>query len=506
MQENNRQNNGSDNNQGYPVIERTPKLRNYISYGVGDFLGGGSFILIGVLFLNFMTQVVGMNPFYAGLLILIGKLWDGISDPMMGYITDRTRSRFGRRRVFFLIGMLPVFLTFSSLWIPVNIESQFALFMWYLVLFLLFSTAYTVTVVPYVALITDISLDYKIRSKFSGFKQFSSGFAGALCVVASQPIVSLFPPEEVHIGYMVMGIIYALFFSLPWIAVFFGTWELPRQLEEVKRQTPKEILRNFYSVFRNKSFRLHVGMFAFSFAGMDFVMALFLYFLEFYLEQPGLFPILMACFAGSQAISIGIYIKIANTYGKSKAYLVGTVMWMAGLTIMLTVPQESYSLAVLIISTMFLGSGICGATTMPWVMLPSVADVDEMITTEKRSGIYAGMMTLIRKIVSGVTIFLVGVSLNFIGFDQEAAAQSVETQSYLRLLFIFGPFLVVFCGMLFSFKFKITPYTHRTLRNEIERLENGGSKDDCDKETRDVCQLLSGQEYETLYKNSDKGS
>lgn len=479
--------------------ERIPKLRNYISYGVGDFLGGGSFILIGTLFLFFMTEVVGMNPFLAGLLVFVGKLWDAVSDPLMGYLTDRTRSRFGRRRIYFLAGMLPVFIFFSALWVPVSIENQMGMFFWYMLLFILFSTSYTILQVPYIALNADISLDYKIRARFSGFKQVSSGFSGALCLVASRPIVNLFPEDQVHIGYMVMGIVYGLFFALPFLAVFFGTWELPRKLDEVESQSIGRIFKDFFSVFQNRSFRVHISMFVFAFAGYDLVMALFLYYLTYSLRQPGLFTFLMIFFASSQAVALPCFIKIGNTYGKARAFLAGTVLWLTGLIVIFLLTSDFYSLPVLIAGTILLGMGICGTTTMPWVMLPSITDVDELITTRKRAGTYSGMMTLFRKTVSAIVLLSVGSVLNLIGFIPAAASQAPETVSYLRLLFFFGPFTAVLVGLMMSFKFKITPYTHKILRTEIGRLEEGGSKETCDEETRRVCEQLSGVEYMNLY-------
>ena len=87
---------------------RPVKLKNLIAYGVGDIFGGGSFLIINMLFLFFLTEVVGMRPLYAGLVFGIGKIWDAISDPLMGYISDNTRSKFGRRRLYFLLGIIPI--------------------------------------------------------------------------------------------------------------------------------------------------------------------------------------------------------------------------------------------------------------------------------------------------------------------------------------------------------------------------------------------------------------
>src|SRR6056297_496290 len=98
--------------------ERELKTRNYLAYGLGDLYGGGSFFIISTFSMYFLITVVGLNPVLAGLIPGLGKVWDSISDPLMGYLTDNTRSRFGRRRVFFLIGIIPIVITFTLIWVP----------------------------------------------------------------------------------------------------------------------------------------------------------------------------------------------------------------------------------------------------------------------------------------------------------------------------------------------------------------------------------------------------
>ncbi len=480
-------------------MERKIKWYNYLSYGMGDFLGGGSFAIIGLLFFLYMTEVVGMIPAYAGMVMFIARIWDGVSDPLMGYISDRTRSRFGRRRIFFLIGFVPVGIFFALLWSAVNFESQWSLFAWYLFLFIGFSTFFTILMVPYTALNAEMSLDYKIRSKLSGVKQLCSGASGAICSVFSLPLVNLFESQQT--GFMVLGIIFGLFFSLPWIAVFFGTWEVTVQQQDLKKKKFSEIITNFVSVFKNRSFRTHIGMYISGFGGMDVMMAVFVLFLTYYVGRGDLFPYLMASLAAAQGIFLPIYIFIANRLGKGKAYLIGTILFLAGMAYSVTLAPGA-SLSLLIVSAVLIGSGMCGVTVMPWVILPSVTDVDELITADKRAGTYSGMMTLMRKLTNATVIMLIGFALTYIGYVPDQT-QSPQTAEGLRTLFLLGPTILVIIGLLFSLKFRITPGTHEVLRDEINRLEAGGSKGEVCRESREVCELLTGMDYEQLYLQSN---
>lgn len=90
-------------------------LSSKMLYGIGDIYGGGAFLIIGALFLFFLTDVAGFDPIVAGAIIALGKVWDAVTDPAMGYISDHTRSRYGRRRIYFLIGAIPIMVSFTLL-------------------------------------------------------------------------------------------------------------------------------------------------------------------------------------------------------------------------------------------------------------------------------------------------------------------------------------------------------------------------------------------------------
>lgn len=110
------------------TTERPVTFKTLIAYGVGDIYGGGAFIIVSLFYMFFMTEVVGLSPALAGLALGIGKVWDAITDPLMGYLSDHTRSRYGRRRVYFLVGIVPIALSYIIMWIRVRASSQVALF------------------------------------------------------------------------------------------------------------------------------------------------------------------------------------------------------------------------------------------------------------------------------------------------------------------------------------------------------------------------------------------
>lgn len=477
--------------------ERTVKLRNLIMYGSGDFFGGGSFLIIGMLYLFFLTEVVGLPPFWASIVFAIGKIWDAISDPLMGYISDNTRSRFGRRRIYLLIGIIPIAISFVLLWLPVTLSSNLWLFMYYSFAYILFNTVFTMVMIPYSALNAEMTTDYKVRTRMSGmrivFSQFSALMAGTLPKI----IINQFLKEEQGTGYLLMAILFGILYALPWLFVFFGTWELPYKKLQNNGHSIKGIFSNFGTIFINRSFRTHIVMYICAYSAMDILMAMFAYYLTYYLGKQELYPVVMGSLLFSQIAMLPVYVFIANKKGKGFAYRLGLSIWGTGMLLSFMLSTDTPALWTAL-NCALIGAGLSAGVMIPWAILPSITDVDELISGKKRAGIYSGAMTLVRKFVQGlIAMPAIGVALELIGFVSNTQ-QSPETLQGMRLFFMAGPITLIVLGILVAARFKINPETHGILRNEINRLKEGGKAADADPQTREVCKKLTGIEYEKL--------
>lgn len=473
-------------------MERRVTGKNLIMYGVGDLYGGGSFFIIGTLFLFFLTEVVGLTPIRAGLVISLGKGWDAISDPLMGYISDGIKNPHGRRRIFFLLGIVPIFMSFTLLWSPVGLEGDL-LFLWYLFAYIFFSTVFTMVMVPYAAINAEMSHDYKVRTRLSGARIIFSQLSALISGVLPKLIIDSFQGGR---GYLIMGILFGLFYALPWIAVFKGTWELP--FEEVRPSSFFRFYKDFLTVFKNRSFRLHLSMYILAYSAMDIMMAMFIYYLTYYIDRQDLFPLLMGSMVLTQILFLPIYVKISNILGKGHAYIMGLSIWGLGLLLLFTFSVET-QVMTLVLGSILIGAGLSAGVMIPWAILPSITDVDELITTKKRAGVYSGMMTLLRKMIQALVLFLVGILLNQIGYIPDVVQEPSTLQS-LRLFFVFGPLVMILLGIMTAFRFKITPKTHHLLMEEIARRRGGGKKEDVSLDVRHLCEELTGIRYENLYK------
>jgi oligogalacturonide transporter len=481
------------------IAERPLKKRNYLAYGLGDLYGGGSFFIISTFSMYFLITVVGLNPVLAGLIPGLGKVWDSISDPLMGYLTDNTKSRFGRRRIFFLIGIVPVAITFTLIWIPVAFSNQLAIFLYYFFAYLCFYSCSTMVLVPYSALSAEMTLDFRKRNRLTGTRMIFSMAATLTAGVLAQPLIDAFPTQQQ--GHLVMGLLFGLFFAVPYILVFLGTWELP----VVRKPLPKDysIFKNFRSIYRNRSFRIHIGMYICAYAAMDILMAWLKFYLIDYLDKPGFVTIGLGTILITQMAALPVYVRLANLKGHAFAYRTGLGIWAVAIGFMALQSPESSNL-FLAVNCFFIGAGMSAGVVIPHQLLPFITDVDELITTEHRAGTYAGAMTLVRKLIQGALVLpLLGLLLSLIGYQAYPAGgrilQDPSTIGWLRILFVASPLLLALLGILVSIRFPITPSTHAVLQKEIKRLREGGSKEEVDPAVERVCVSLTGIPYKELY-------
>jgi len=465
-----------------------------IGYGVGDMYAGGAFLLVGLLFLNFLTDVAGLTPALAGVVFLVGKIWDAISDPLMGLISDRTKSRHGRRRIYFLIGIIPIFFTFSMLWYTVNSQNQAILFIYYVLAYILFNTVFTMVMVPYNALLPNMIKDYKQRTSFNTVRLTCSAVSAILSGVFPRLIVNSF--ESTQTGYVVMGLVFGLLYALPWIVVFRKTWELP--VEKMPARTNfRDLLKEFQQAFRNKSFRQHSSFFVSGQTAVDFLTTLFIYYLTYVLDRADEFSIVLGALLVVQLISMSIHGAISKKYGKTVPLRIGLSIWLVGLGITLFITKDSPWYLIYIVAAMS-GIGSSASTFVPWSILPEISDIDELITGKRREGIYAGMSTLIRKIAQAISVAVIGLVLDKIGYIANVA-QTPEVVLGIRLLFFVGPVIFMIIAFIMSARYKMTEEKHTILMNEIASRKNGAEPSQ-DAEVIEICEDLTGVKYSRLAK------
>ncbi|MCL2180856.1 MAG: MFS transporter [Treponema sp.] len=457
-------------------------LKTKLLFGAGDMFGGGSVNLINFFYLIFLTDVVNIRPVYAGLIFLIGEIWDAISDPLMGIISDNTRSKYGRRRPYFLAGVFFVFTSFVLLWIPVDFAEQSARVMYMLAAYLFFNTVFSLVMVPYYAMAAEITSDYNERTIISNIRLAFSMGSSILCALLPLVIVRSF--DDIRMGYMCMSISFGLLFSLPYIGVFFGTKEKP-----VTTRSQFSI-KSFLQPFSIKSFRLLVIIYVTAFMTLDIISILVSYYMKYYMQRAGETNLILGAVIISQILCLPVYFKLSKKIGKNGAFCLGAAIILTGLTAMSLV-SPNMPMAVMFIPPVIIGMGMSAGVSMPWTMFGDVTDVGEFATGARNSGSFSGIMTFVRKVCSAVAIFLISALLDFSGYLRPVdGIEQIQPSSVIisiRLIIIIAPLILLTIGFTAAKRYPLTEQVQNRLRAFMDNKAKGES---CEEEENVLKKLL----------------
>lgn len=471
-------------------------LWSKIAFGMGDIYGGGSMIIVGIYYLYFLTDVVGLSPALAGTVLLVSKIWDAVNDPLMGVITDRTRTRYGRRRPFLLAGVAFIFLSYFMLWYPVSYESEAARFAFVLLAYFFFDAVITLVMVPYNALASELTLDYAERTSLISIRMGFSMFSSILCAVVPMEIVKMIP--DVRTGHMVMGASFGLFFALPFLATFFYTKERP-EFQEVLPDF--NLVKAYREPFKIKSFLHVMSMYLFSFLAMDVVMAIVIYFMTHYMKRGGDTNYVLGALLITQLLVIPAYYWLSRKTSKKTGFITAVCLWMAVMVYSFFITPASGRASVFIFGcAMGLATG--GVVVMIYAIFPDLPDVDELVTGMRREGVYAGLLTFMRKLSSALAIFLISQAISLAGYVPPVSetidgvtklVQQPQSGAFLlvlRAVFAAVPMvLLVFC-LFFALRFPLSPQVHARLKDFLARRRAGAMTDELAAEEKRLKDIL----------------
>ena len=208
------------------MVNQPKKLtnKNIIGYSLGNIFGGGAFTIVGTLFLEYLTgSNVLISASIAGLMLLVGKIWDALIDPFVGDLSERIKSKHGKRRVFFLAGIFHITAAFSLLWIPLGQSKLIVKIIYYTLAYMLFATSFSMTMVPYHAMLAELTIDQKQRNKAAGIREIISNCSSLIAATIPTMIIAAVDKFNPSLSYLVMGIIFGIFYAIPWIFVYKST-------------------------------------------------------------------------------------------------------------------------------------------------------------------------------------------------------------------------------------------------------------------------------------------
>lgn len=490
-----------------------------IGYGVTDIMGGGAFTVIGAWLLFFYTTFVGLSPVEAASIVAIARIVDAIVSLFMGSFTDHfyknyLGKKFGRRRFFLLIGA-PLMLVYSLLWVNgMN-------FGFYLGVYLAFEIIAAMVLIPWETLPSEMTKDFNSRTKLSTCRMFFSASGTFLATFIPGLLISHYGEHDAN-AYLINGVVFAVLFMLCVFISWKVTWErdlTPEMLAELEQ--PRKVttfsekiiavgslFKEYASTFKVRAFRKHLAIYLLSFTAKDVYNTVFVFFCVYCLNvSSSLAGTLLSMSIVGLPVTLVAGMAIIK-FGPSRLYVFAysvMMLCLVGLFMVYQFPTENKIMLLVILAAVY-QVGRCVLEFTPWNVFPFIPDIDEMITRQRREGLFAAVMTFSRKTTVAIATFIVGVLLQFGGFVKGSQVQPEPAVNMIATLLFAGTAGLLILAFWQALTFRLNKRTHKIFVDEVERLKANGAKKDVDLETRKVVEDLTGYSYEKLWLESKAGS
>jgi glycoside/pentoside/hexuronide:cation symporter, GPH family len=447
------------------------KLSTKLAYGAGDLGAAIATAINGFFLLDFLINIAGLRPGTAGNIFLVVKIWDAINDPIVGWLTDKTVSRWGRRRPWLLIAAVPFGLAFFLQWLvpPLN---EMGKFWYYLVVAVFLDFAFTAVNVPYAALTAELTQDYDERTRLSSVRMSFSIIGGVLAAFFNGQIINLFPKGDAR-GYAISAAIWAVAIAGPCFITFFGTKEPDFAINAKPAKGGPSFFQGLRIAFSNKAFILVALIYMLSWLAIQFAQNnLRIYTKDWIKMDMGLFSFLLLAIQTSSFIWVLIWAKVSERIGKKNIYYLGAGFFAVALMGMYFLQPgqvtETFLLAIMA------GVGISVGYLVPWSMVPDVVELDELETGQRREGVFYGFFVFLQKMGLALGLFVSGWVLELSGYVNGTVAVPDPVQpasALLAMRVIIGPVSAVVLLLSFAavYFYPITREKHAAMRAELQK-------------------------------------
>lgn len=479
----------NDSNDNYP--QQPPEsekldFKTKLAYGAGD-LGPAITANISIFFLLvFFTNVAGIPAGLAGSILMIGKIWDAVNDPFVGFLTDKTQSpRWGRRLPWLFYGAIPFGIFFFLQWIvpPFSTDQNanvWALFWYYVVIGVISQVFYTVVNLPYTAMTPELTQDYDERTSLNSFRFTFSIGGSILSLILSKIVFSVIGDRQQQ--YLVLAAVCTVISTLSLYWCVFGTRDRILAFEAKRTQTVEPpslpFLEQLKIVFTNRAFLFVIGIYLFSWLGVQVTASIIPYFVIYCMRlQESDVPTVMIAVQGTALLMLFVWGEISKKVGKKVVYFLGMILWIiaaAGLFFL-----QPNQIGLMYIMAIMAGFGVSTAYLVPWSMIPDVIELDELQTGQRREGIFYGFMVLLQKFGLAFGLFLVGNALQAYGFKETVAGQTalpIQPESALIAIRIaVGPLpsICLILGLVLTYFYPITREMHAEILLKLQQRREG---------------------------------
>jgi len=438
-----------------------------LGYGLGDFGANMVYQSVMLYLMFYFTDVFLIGASAAGTIFLVAKFWDAVTDPLIGFASDATKSRWGRKRPYLLFGAVPLgasmYLLFASPAIPESWKVIYGL-----AAFLLVCTAYTVVNIPYGALTASLTTDSHERSRVTGYRMFFAILGTLVVAGATKPLAGLFSsPVQ---GWRFVGLVYGIIAALFTLITFFSVRE--RIQTGTEKFSPgdirKVVLANRPFIVLSLGMVMHLG-------AIGILAAMVNYHFKYNFHRESFVPLVFLCLFATAAVSIPLWVYLSKKIGKKNAFNTGMLIVALSLIVLFFVKDFNMGLFI----PLFIVTGI-GISTMffsPWAMIPDTVEYSEWKTGLRREGILYGFFYFSHKLAAALAGFITGLGLSAIGYLQPleintvitAQEQGESTLYGIRLLATLVPVALIMGGIFFISRYPIDEKMHAGILEDLRR-------------------------------------
>jgi GPH family glycoside/pentoside/hexuronide:cation symporter len=445
-------------------------------YGMGELIVAMRLTCFQFYLLPFYTDVVVLAPALAGLGKMLGLVWDAVNDPITGWLSDRTKTRLGRRRPFLLAAALPLGITFGLVWSAPTSLGPLGAFVYLVLAYIVLDTCFTVFATPYLALGAELSDDYHERTQVAATRAFFHAIGLMAGGIVPGIVLSRYATAPAT-GYAVMGFGIGAVMAVIALVTALGTREPRRATSEVADGSWRGLVQSLVSVGENGAFRTMIATFALILLAGGIHQTLVPYAFRYWLQMPERTNAVIAIYLGAMIASIPIWTRLAARLGKDRAFRLCMLWATVGLAVLpfTFAPEMGWLRLGGFLVLAGLGNG--GWAVLPVSITADIVDHDELLTARRREGSYFGVWTLSMKLAAAVASGLVGVALQLLGYVPNVE-QAPATILGIQLLYGPVPALLMFLAFLAFRRFPLTRERHRDIQRALaaRRAGPGGER------------------------------
>ena len=442
-------------------------LRTKLLFSTGDLSTSIPLAILMFFQLYFLTDVARLRPDYAGWAVGAGRIWDAINDPLFGLLSDRIRTRWGRRRVLLLFGAVPLGLSFMLMWIVPGL-GQMGLAIYYALVFILFDTAFTLVHVGYNSLTPEMTSDYDERSSLNGYRMvFSiSGTLGAIILAT----VLGWSIKDQRLLYGLIGFILGLVAMIPPLVVFSITRERPA--EELPEPLPMR--QAIQSTLSNYPFRLVMGLYLLSWTTASILAAVLIYFATYYLRVPEQANYFVLLAQGMAILFIPVVVWLSRRLDKRRAFILGAATWIAVFLGIFSLRADQVTLGYVLAALS--GLGIATAYVIPWAMVPDIIEYDQLRTGQRREGSYYSFASFFQKLATGLAIWGIGQALAWANYITPGLGEAppIQPPQAIQVIRIFAgpvPAILLILAIICAWYYPISRESHKATLEQLAERE-----------------------------------